>query len=52
MQLRNLDIEKTDIRSIQTVEMKFMKRTARYSLLDHKRNEDLLEELKVDSVEN
>jgi hypothetical protein len=31
--------------------MKFMRRTAEYSLLDHRRNEDILEELKVDSVE-
>jgi hypothetical protein len=51
MQLRNLDIEKTDIRSIQTVEMKFMKRTARYSLLDHRRNEDILKEIKIYPVE-
>jgi hypothetical protein len=27
-------------------EMKFKRRTAVYSLLDHKRNEDILEELK------
>jgi len=27
--------------------MKFIRRTAGYSLLDHRRNEDILEELKV-----
>jgi len=27
-----------------------MRHTAGYSLLDHRRNEDILEELKVDSV--
>jgi len=31
--------------------MKFMTRTAGYSLLDHRRNEDILEEFKVDTVE-
>jgi len=31
--------------------MKFTRRTAGYSLLGHKRNETILEELKVDSVE-
>jgi hypothetical protein len=31
--------------------MKFMRRTAGYSLLDQRRNEDILEELKVDLVE-
>jgi len=32
--------------------MKFMRRTAGHSLLDHRRNEGILEELKVDPVEN
>jgi hypothetical protein len=32
------------------VEMKFMIGTAGYSLLDQTRNEDILEELKVDPV--
>jgi hypothetical protein len=31
--------------------MKFMRRTAGYSLLDHRRNENILEELQVDPVE-
>jgi len=30
--------------------MKFMERTAGYSLLDRRRNEDILEEIKVDAV--
>jgi hypothetical protein len=30
--------------------MKFVRSTAGDSLLDHRRNEDILEELKVDSV--
>jgi len=32
--------------------MKFMRRTAGYTLLDHRRNEDILEELNVDPAEN
>jgi len=32
--------------------MKYMGHTARYSLLDRRRNEDVLEELKVNPVEN
>jgi hypothetical protein len=31
--------------------MKFLRPTAGYSLLDHRRSEDILEELKVDPVE-
>jgi len=30
--------------------MKFMRCTAGYSLLDHRRNEDILEKLKADPV--
>jgi hypothetical protein len=41
------------IRSPKTAEMKFMRRTAEYSLLvDHRRNGDILEEVKVDPAEN
>jgi hypothetical protein len=32
--------------------MKFMRHRAGYSLLDHRRSENDLEELKVDSLEN
>jgi hypothetical protein len=31
--------------------MKFFRRTARYTLFDHKRNEEILEELKVEPVD-
>jgi hypothetical protein len=31
---------------------KFKRHTAGYSLLDHRRNEDILKELKVDPFEN
>jgi hypothetical protein len=36
---------------MKTGELKFMRHTAGYSLLGHRRNEDIFEELKVDSVE-
>ena len=32
--------------------MKFLRRTAGYTLLDHKRNDEILEELKVQPAEN
>jgi hypothetical protein len=32
--------------------MKFITRTAGYSLLDHRRDGDILEELEVDAIEN
>jgi len=31
--------------------MKFMRRTVRHSFLDHRRNEEILEELKLDPFE-
>jgi hypothetical protein len=39
------------LRRLKRAEMKFMRRTAECSLLDHKTNEDTLEKLKVDPVE-
>jgi hypothetical protein len=33
-------LKQSDIRRIKTAEMKFMRDTAGYSLLDHRRNED------------
>jgi hypothetical protein len=39
-----------DIRRLKTAEMKLMRYTAGYSLLGHRGNEDILEELKVDPV--
>jgi len=44
-------LKQRDIRRLKTAEMKFTRRTSEYSLLDHRRNEDILEELKVDPVE-
>jgi len=43
-------LKQRDIRRLKTAEKKFMRRTAGYNLLDHRRNEDILEEIKVDSV--
>jgi hypothetical protein len=40
-------LNQRDIRRLKAAEMKFIRRTAGYSLLDHRRNEDILEELKV-----
>ncbi|KAJ4428595.1 hypothetical protein ANN_24639 [Periplaneta americana] len=42
-------IKMTDERRPPTAEMLFMRRPAGYFLCDHKRNEDILKELKVDS---
>jgi hypothetical protein len=39
-----------DVRRLKTPETKFMRRTAGYSLLDHRRNYDNLE-MKLDQVE-
>jgi hypothetical protein len=39
------------MRRLKTAEVKFMRCTAGYSSLDHRKNEDILEELKVGSVE-
>jgi hypothetical protein len=33
------------------IDMKFFRRTERYTLLEHKRNEEILEELKVEPVD-
>jgi hypothetical protein len=39
------------MRRLKTTDMKFMTCTGWYFLLDHRRNEDILEELKVHPVE-
>jgi hypothetical protein len=39
-----------DMRRLKTAEMIFMRCTAGYNLLDRRRNEDILEEHKVDTV--
>jgi len=35
---------------LTSIEMKFFGRTARYTLLDHRRNEEILEDWKVEPV--
>jgi hypothetical protein len=47
--LGNLNIE-TDLRRLKTAEIKFMRRTAEYLLLDHRMDGDILEEIKVERV--
>jgi hypothetical protein len=42
---------KMDLIRLKTEEMISMKRTVGYSLLDSRRNEDILEEFKLDPVE-
>jgi hypothetical protein len=34
-----------------SIEMQFFRRTARYTLFEHKKNEEILEELKVEPVD-
>jgi ABC-type ATPase involved in cell division len=50
MAAKSGNLKQRDIRRLKTVEMKFMRRTAGYSFLDHRRNGDVLEELKADPV--
>jgi hypothetical protein len=38
---------KKDKKRLVSIEMKFFKRTAVYTLFNHKQNEEILEELKV-----
>jgi ABC-type ATPase involved in cell division len=45
-------LNQRDIGRLKTTEINFMRRTAGYILLDHRKNEDILEEIKVDPVEN
>ena len=44
-------LRKNDKTKLTTVEMKFFRRTAGYTLYDHKRNLVILEELKVEPVD-
>jgi len=41
-----------DIGRLKTTETKFVRCTTRYNVLDQKKNEDILEELKVDPLKN
>ena len=38
-------------KKLTSFEIKFFRRTAGYNLFDHKRNEEILEELKVETVD-
>jgi hypothetical protein len=44
-------LKQRDIRRLKTAEMKFMRLAEGCSLLDHRRNEDILEELNMAPVE-
>jgi hypothetical protein len=48
---RNLDLKKKDKNQLTSIKIKFFRRTAGYTLLDLKRNEEILEELKVEPVD-
>ena len=39
------------IKKLTSIEINFFRRTAGYTLFDHRRNEEILERLKVESVE-
>jgi hypothetical protein len=43
-------IRRTDERRLISAEMSFLRRTAGYSLWDHKRNEDILTELQISQI--
>jgi hypothetical protein len=42
----------SDKNRLRTAEMNYLRRTARYTLLNHKRNEEILEELHVTPLED
>jgi hypothetical protein len=42
----------SDKNRLRTAEMKYLRRTAGYTLLNHKRNEEILEELLVTALED
>jgi hypothetical protein len=44
-------IKQCDRNRLRTAEMKYLRRTARYTFLNHKRNENILEELHVTPLE-
>jgi hypothetical protein len=45
-------IKQCDKNRLRTPEMKYLRRTAGYTLLDHRRNEEILEELHVTPLED
>jgi hypothetical protein len=46
------NLKQSDNARLKTEETKFMSPTTEYNLLDRGRNEDILEELKVNPIEN
>jgi hypothetical protein len=44
-------LEETTKKRLISIEIKFFRRTAWYSLSDHKRSEEILEELKVEPAD-
>lgn len=44
-------LKQRDISRLRAAEMKYLRRTAGYTLLDHKRNEDILQELNMQPLE-
>jgi hypothetical protein len=44
-------LKQRDTRGLKTAEIKFMRHTGGYILLDHRRNEDILEVFKIHLVE-
>jgi hypothetical protein len=44
-------LRQNDKKGLTSVEMEFFRRTAGYTLFDHKRNGDILEELKVEPAD-
>jgi len=51
IRLWNLNIETLEYKTLKKTGMKFMRRKAGYNSLDHRRNEDIIEELNVDLIE-
>jgi hypothetical protein len=45
------EVKQCDKNSLRTAEMKSLRRTTRYTLLDHKGNEEFFEELHITSLE-
>jgi hypothetical protein len=43
-------VKKQDEKRLEAAEMRFMRRTAGYTILDKKRNEHILEELQVEPI--
>jgi hypothetical protein len=44
-------VKQCDKNRLRSAEIKYLRRTTRYTLLDHKGNEEILEELHITSLE-